>query len=78
MSSFLISLVKKERAGCYTLIVFLMSCDLWCSGTLPRAAVVWCAVYDCGLFNCCSKSFTLNYILFRKVLKQNTQNFATR
>ena len=34
----------KERAGCFTLIVFLMSCDCKCSVALPRGAVGWSAV----------------------------------
>ena len=33
---------KEERAGCFALIVFLMSCscDCWCFLALPRGAVV--------------------------------------
>ena len=29
----------EERAGCFALIVFLMSCDNQCSVALPRAVV---------------------------------------
>ena len=41
---------KEERAGCFTLIFFLISysCDCWCFLTLPRGAVGWSAVCDCG------------------------------
>ena len=38
-----------ERAGCFTLIVFLMSCDCQCSMTLPLCAVGRSAVCDCGI-----------------------------
>ena len=38
-----------ERANCFTLIVFLMSCDCYCSVALHRGAVGWYAVFDCGL-----------------------------
>ena len=39
----------EERAGCFTLIVFLMSCDCQCSMTLPVCAMGWSAVCDCGI-----------------------------
>ena len=39
-SSFAITLIeKRERAGCFTLNVFLMSCDSQCSVTLPHGAM---------------------------------------
>ena len=38
-----------ERAGCFTLIVFLVSFDYYCSEALPRLAVGWSAVFDCGI-----------------------------
>ena len=31
----------EERAGCFTLIVFLMSCYGSCTVDLPRGAVEW-------------------------------------
>ena len=40
---------KEERAVCFVLIVFLMSCDCYCSVALPHAAVGWSAVCDCGI-----------------------------
>ena len=39
---------EEERAGCITLIVFLMSCDCKCSVALPRGIVCWSAMCDCG------------------------------
>ena len=38
-----------RESGCFTLIVFLMYCDYWCSVALPRDAVGWSAVCDCGI-----------------------------
>ena len=38
-----------ERAGCFTLIVFLMSCDLLCSADLPHGTMGWSAVCDCDI-----------------------------
>ena len=40
----------EERAGCFTLTVFRVSCDSQCSVALPRGAgaVGWYAEYDCG------------------------------
>ena len=35
---------KQEKAGCFTLIVFLMSCDCHCSLALPHD-VGWAAVF---------------------------------
>ena len=42
-------LVKKQesRAGCFALIVFLMSCD--CKYSVAHGAVGWSAVCDCGI-----------------------------
>ena len=51
-SSFAIILMGKrerDRAGCFTLIVFLMSCGCKCSVALPLGAVGWSAVCDCGI-----------------------------
>ena len=39
----------EESVSCFTLIVFLMSCDCFCSVALPRGAVGWYAVCDCGI-----------------------------
>ena len=46
--SFLV-LGKRERAGCFTLFVFLVSCECYCSVALPHGAVGWSAVCDCGI-----------------------------
>ena len=35
-----------ERAGCFTLFVFLMSCDCYCSVALPHGAVGWSVVCE--------------------------------
>ena len=40
---------KREVACCYALVVFLLSCDCWCSVSLPYGAVSWSAVCDCGI-----------------------------
>ena len=42
-------LAKEERAGCFSLIVFLMSCDCLCSESLPLSVIGWSAVCDCGI-----------------------------
>ena len=36
----------EERTGCFTLIVFLVFCDCYCSVPIPRGAVGWSSV--CG------------------------------
>ena len=38
-----------ERAGCFTLVVFLVDCDCSCYADLPRGAVDWSALCDCGI-----------------------------
>ena len=38
-----------ERTVCFTVIVFLIACDCKCSVTLPRYAMGWSAVCDCGI-----------------------------
>ena len=38
---------EEERAGYFTLIVFLMSSDCLCSVALPHGAVGWSAVCEC-------------------------------
>ena len=40
---------EEDRADCFALIVFLMSCDCWRSVALPHGAVGWSAVCDCGI-----------------------------
>ena len=39
----------EESADCFTLTVFLMSCDSQCSVALPHGAVGWSEVCDCGI-----------------------------
>ena len=39
---------KRQRAACFTLIVYLMHCDCKCSVALPRGALGWYAMCDCG------------------------------
>ena len=43
------SLEKDEKAGCFAVIVLQMSCYCKCSVTLPRGAMCWSAVCDCGI-----------------------------
>ena len=40
----------KERAGCFTLFVFQVSCEFYCTVTLPHGAMGWSALCDCGIF----------------------------
>ena len=40
---------EEERAGCFTLIVSLVSCDCLCSMVLPRCALCRFVVCDCGI-----------------------------
>ena len=49
ISSFAINIAEEEKAGYFTFIVFLMSCDCCCSLPLLYAAVGLSAVYDCGI-----------------------------
>ena len=37
--------VDEEKAGCFTLIVFLLSCGCKCSVTLPCSAVSWSVAF---------------------------------
>ena len=46
--SFCNHLDGEERAGCFALTVFLMSCYSQCSVALPHSAVGWSAMCDCG------------------------------
>ena len=40
---------EEEKANCFAIIVSLMSCDCYCSVSLPHAAVGWSAVCDCDI-----------------------------
>ena len=42
-------LEEEEIAGCFAFILLWMSCYCRCSVTLPRSAVGWSAVCDCGI-----------------------------
>ena len=39
----------EKLADCFTLFVFLMSCDCHCCVALPLAAVCWSALCGCGI-----------------------------
>ena len=39
----------KREVGCFTVSLFIMSCSCYCSATLPRGAVGWSEVCDCGV-----------------------------
>ena len=47
-SSLAYHLDGKERAGYFTLFVFLVSCD--CYVALPHGVVGWSAVCDCSIY----------------------------
>ena len=49
MSILVLHLDREARAGCFTFIVFYMSCYNTCSMALPHGAVGCFAVYDCGI-----------------------------
>ena len=42
-------LEEEEKAGCFAIIVLKMKCYYKCSVALPRGAVGWSAVCDCGI-----------------------------
>ena len=48
LSNFAIILTRKREPGCFAFIVFLMFCYCKCPVALPRGAVGWSAVCDCG------------------------------
>ena len=50
-------LAEEERAGCFILIVFLLSCGCLRSVSLPRGAVGKSVIYDWGL----SWSYSLSF-----------------
>ena len=57
LSSFCNHLAEEERAGCFTLIVILVSCGYQCSESLPRGDMRMSAVFDCGIFGSYSPPF---------------------
>ena len=40
---------EERAAGCFTLFVFLVSCDCYYTVALPHGAVGWSAVCDCSI-----------------------------
>ena len=56
---------QSSRWGCFTLIVFLMSCGCYCSLPLPHIDVGWSAVCDCEI----SWSYSS---FFKKILNKET------
>ena len=60
----IISLMKRERASCFTLIMLLLSCGCCCSLSLHRGAVGWSVVCDCGISLSYSlKSFDIHFVM---------------
>ena len=49
ISNFAIILIGKRADG-FTLFVFPVSCDCYYSLAIPRVAVGWYVVCDCGIF----------------------------
>ena len=47
--SFCNHLEEEETAGCFAIIVLQKYCYYKCSVALPRGAVGWSAVCDCGI-----------------------------
>ena len=43
----------EKRAGYFTLIVFLVSCDCWCSVALPHVGMGLSVVCDCCISCSC-------------------------
>ena len=39
----------EERADCFTLFVFMVSCDCYCSVALPHVVVGWSVMCDYGI-----------------------------
>ena len=48
-SSFAIIMMGEERAGCFVLTVFLVSCDSRCSVALPHGAMGQYVVCNCSI-----------------------------
>ena len=42
-------ILKKEKVGCFAVIVLPMYCYYKCSVALPHGPVGWSAVCDCGI-----------------------------
>ena len=40
---------REKAVGYFASFVFLVSCDCFCSVTLPHSAMCWSAVCDCGI-----------------------------
>ena len=57
MSFLVCNHLEEERVGCFTFIVFLMSCDCWYSVVLLPNAVGWYAVSNCAI----SYSYSFTY-----------------
>ena len=49
MSFLVYNHLEEERADCFTLIAFPVSCDCWYSVALLPDAVGWYAVSDCAI-----------------------------
>ena len=45
---FFCDLDEEKGVGCFNLIVFLMSCNCWCSVAISEDVVGWSAVCDSG------------------------------
>ena len=48
--SFYNHLTVERRAGCFNLIVYLLSYGCECFVSIPRGAVGWSAVFDWGIY----------------------------
>ena len=57
LCSFAIILMEKRDFGCFSLFVFLVSCDLYLSVVLSHGVVDWYAVCDCSI----SRSYSLAF-----------------
>ena len=62
-SSFAIITLRK-RAGCFALIMYLLSCGCYCSVSLPHGVMGLSVVCDCGI----SWSYFLVILTFFKLL----------
>ena len=56
--------VAQGEAGCITLIVFLASCNCLSNVALPRGAVGWSAVCECGM----ALSYSFTFKLFANTI----------
>ena len=48
-SFFFNNLVEDERVGCFTLILFLLSCSFLCFVSPPRGAMGWFEIVGCSI-----------------------------